>query len=741
MGGSHFSAMDPTALHRRDVLHFLVHNHSPRRFHGQEGSDSDSPTEDDANQRPSTLQEPTSLCSFLRNPASLTHVAVSQRGDELGDIRDTKGEHLERSPFKRRRSLPDAGLERSSTSTITEAIDVEKATGVETIEVDSPDLEKQIKAASSWEGSTQGNNFHTEDLFGPKVSQTNEDSPNVHKQFRKEDASNSPWWKSLLASPMKTLHRWNTWSTRLQKLPHFPKLPPSFNSKDGKKVFKKGKGNAGKPRRQDLPTLTNPMKMGKPSMRKAVDLARRKDHVVKAVKAVEKDYYANSSRGARESRRNTINKLLRAATLGFPLDPHTLKVIAGCLKEAGYKSTHIYLAEAKIMHVEMGHNWSELLNRHFKLCLAAAKRGLGPAKKAPEVPEETWASMGLLPMTNLENTKVPLAPQLFACGVHWMLREIEIADLTTKDVTLDSETRTVFLNLKVSKTDQAARSVKRALQCLCDGACDIRCPFAVMEVLVHTALLRGTKDGHLAYTSDKSTATKAELVDSWSEIFKLPVTGHSTRRSGALQYIRKGWAVSQVAFLGRWKSNLILQYAQEALETMAVNAGCKFGKPVLDLSTEDVDRGVEKLNNTQKCLPSSQILEDEAVKAKMESLESEIKKLKTNTKVSKVEFQKSMDNCRQMVATSAKYLPGLVQSDRHRVVHINSKTLVHAPAYLWKTLCGWNYYSSVYTFVEGDQTKVTCNKCQSRASSEVDVAANASKLDVPLGHKSGQKAD
>jgi hypothetical protein len=48
-------------------------------------------------------------------------------------------------------------------------------------------------------------------------------------------------------------------------------------------------------------------------------------------------------------------------------------------------------------HIEKGWNWSSLLDRHFKLCTEAVKRGVGPAKKAPEVPQEVWKACPLLP--------------------------------------------------------------------------------------------------------------------------------------------------------------------------------------------------------------------------------------------------------------------------------------------------------------------------------------------------------
>ena len=80
-------------------------------------------------------------------------------------------------------------------------------------------------------------------------------------------------------------------------------------------------------------------------------------------------------------------------------------------------------------------------------------------------------------------------------------------------------------------------------------------------MLVNNAVLKGAKGGHLAICDGGEGATKAEIVSVWKRLRSRSVTGHSTRRSGALQYIRKGWAI-----------NVSLEYAQEALESMAVNA-------------------------------------------------------------------------------------------------------------------------------------------------------------------------
>ena len=66
------------------------------------------------------------------------------------------------------------------------------------------------------------------------------------------------------------------------------------------------------------------------------------------------------------------------------------------MRESGFKSTSSYLIEAKLEHIERGYAWSSLLDRHFKLCVTAAKRGIGPRKKAEEVPEKIWSDHSLL---------------------------------------------------------------------------------------------------------------------------------------------------------------------------------------------------------------------------------------------------------------------------------------------------------------------------------------------------------
>ena len=82
-----------------------------------------------------------------------------------------------------------------------------------------------------------------------------------------------------------------------------------------------------------------------------------------------------------------------------------MKAIAGSVKEAGYKPAYSYLIEMKTMHVELNYEWTSLLDRHFKLCMAASRRNVGPRKKAPEVPVDVWTRRPLLPDAPNEDTR------------------------------------------------------------------------------------------------------------------------------------------------------------------------------------------------------------------------------------------------------------------------------------------------------------------------------------------------
>ena len=670
------------------------------------------------------------LLRLLKRPASpvnddATLVAVSQGGGRAGDIRDKKGGTSIPSGHAQDRSLAKPSTAGEGVLSGPGLRDDDTAAQDDLFGTMDPDLEELETK------STRGVAYK----FPPSPPAAKEPSSPQQK-------CGGPWWKELLASPAKRF-RLGHWSQKFQNalMPEL-KLPPSIeatvetpearSTQDAATSILEPKEKPdlmSKPskRRKDLPKRPSAQNMPKPCRRNAVKLATSKMKAVDMVKKVEKDFYANSSRAARASRRKTVENIMRAGELNFPLTPTALKVIVGTLKEAGYKSAQIYLAEAKNMHVEKGFPWNQLLDRNYKLCSAAAKRGAGPRKKAAEVPENRWAQRQLLDVSTPRGGKVNLPGHLFACGVHWMMREIEIAALKSSNVKFDTLNRTVTITWEQSKMDAECRGLARTLQCICSDGCDLRCPYAVLEVLVNNAALKGSKGGHVAFNNQGIVATKAEIVGDWRKLHGEAISGHSTRRSGALQYIRKGWSVSQVAYLGRWKSNVILEYAQEALETMAINAGNTFNKAPTD---SEVGPKVRSLSDM---LSLSKQVETKVDLAQVQRLKEELDLLKADTKGASEALSSAIKNMEDKMSATSKYLPSLVKSYRHQVIHLNHRTLVFSPSTSWRTACGWYYYLANYQFVEGDASCVTCSKCQMSAQrKEVDRADILSPMDASL---------
>lgn len=185
------------------------------------------------------------------------------------------------------------------------------------------------------------------------------------------------------------------------------------------------------------------------------------------------------------------------------------------------------------------------------------------------------------------------------------------------------------------------------------------------------------------------------LVSSWQTVFKQKVTGHSARRTGALYYIREGWSIAQVAYLGRWKSSVILQYAEEALASMPANRA-------QEIPAQENNVGAALMNTVD-----TSRLEEEW----KEALQEEIKAMKADMDGSKEEWQKKEKAWAELSKEVHGKLPAKVQSIRQQVVHKNLALSVASPPLGWRTACGWSFYGNNFVFV-GNECEVTCDKCK-----------------------------
>lgn len=410
---------------------------------------------------------------------------------------------------------------------------------------------------------------------------------------------------------------------------------------------------------------------------------------------IEDEFDAETAKQSKKAKRETLLKLLsslRGERAAYPLTASSLKALASVLKLAGYKSGANYMMEAKLAHIELGHSWNQLLDRVLFQCKRALERGRGPRKRAPEVPEIKW-SRSSLACTLTASRLVRFPRETFMFSMIWLLREIELSRMTTSDVRLDFINKKVTLLWRTSKTDHKSQGVGRVLQCLCGAECTMTCPFRVSKDLVERVEKACGTSSPLASDKGGEAASKHLVVKAWSTVLNFQVTGHSARRTGALRYVRLGWAISQIAYLGRWKSSVVYSYAEEALEQVAVNVGQTHhrDKPVVDADTGETTEDWKSV-----------------LKEELKLFKS---KVSNEVKVSKdmVIFWK------KLYEQNAGNLPPLVLSTSSKVVHVNVQCPTNSPPLTWKTACGWRYYGSSFNFINSE--KVTCAKCQQLCAS------------------------
>eukprot|EP00435_Cladocopium_sp_Y103_P013305 s3307_g3.t1 len=315
-------------------------------------------------------------------------------------------------------------------------------------------------------------------------------------------------------------------------------------------------------------TKALPSRAGQGSMGKAVQIAKSKgfDRVVKAFKG---KFFAKSALASRMCRRNEVLKLARTVADGrsvLPLAKSTVEGVAAALKEAQMKSGAQYLNELKLLHIEAGYEMEAWLKRCFDLCKKSLERNKGPTKRAAEVRVDSEATKKRGKMVSKKGTPQHIG-LCFLWAAIWMLREIEVRNMKVRDVLINEEEKWAAIKIPISKCDQQGEGVRRTLRCCGSTPCQPVCPVSLAKTAVTCAKAKSLTLGLPLFTDHEGLyVNKRGVISGWKTTFGKQVSGHSARRSGAMYYVRRGLAIQELAFLGRWKSSVVLTYAEEALQ-------------------------------------------------------------------------------------------------------------------------------------------------------------------------------
>ena len=224
--------------------------------------------------------------------------------------------------------------------------------------------------------------------------------------------------------------------------------------------------------------------------------------------------------------------------------------------------------------IEEGFQWSDQLERTLKLCKRSGARAPGPKTKAGQV-ESREVGKSFVPRVLGKNRKnVPLAAELFEFGVIWMLREIELAAIETEHISLDYKCVTFTLPVSQGGREKGAPA---SLQQQC-----LRRQLPLLHVDA-TPRPRGSSGPEQSLHQQKKAPCSKITAGQGLEVFVRHEgvgTFSEKDRRFEIHQKRLGHAIAQVAYLGRWKSAVIYEYAKEALESLPVNNGDISGRAV-----------------------------------------------------------------------------------------------------------------------------------------------------------------
>ena len=174
--------------------------------------------------------------------------------------------------------------------------------------------------------------------------------------------------------------------------------------------------------------------------------------------------------------------------------------------------------------------------------------------------------------------------------------------------------------------------------------------------------------------------SRFHLVKSWTDSINPKMSGHSARRSGAMFYTRQGLGLSDIMFLGRWKSSAVFRYMEEAMEEVPINMR---QLPLTEPKFAESKETEPEQSSSSEVHPSREPL----IKG------PEIKAL----------------------GKSSKPLWAISSSRGGKVAHRVGKASWGMPVSEWNTLCGW-HFAKANTRVELTRFKEfsikSCQKCK-----------------------------
>ena len=188
-----------------------------------------------------------------------------------------------------------------------------------------------------------------------------------------------------------------------------------------------------------------------------------------AVEKLRGKMFAKSTLASKASKRKKLSEVLEKIKDGdsefFPLTPQELELAGAVLSELQLKAGEQYINEIKLMQLEAGFRWDEIMDRQLAMIKRALRRDAGPDRRAIEVKPDEIAVEDPENNVKAEEGKPVFPKMAYVFATVWMLRSGEVTSLENRHLSLDLDRKTVSLTIPKSKMDQRAKGEKRSLSC------------------------------------------------------------------------------------------------------------------------------------------------------------------------------------------------------------------------------------------------------------------------------------
>ena len=444
----------------------------------------------------------------------------------------------------------------------------------------------------------------------------------------------------------------------------------------------------------------------------------------RSLATLDADILAKSTTPSQESKVRTYRALCAAWDVDpWPISPTNVRCVSASFKIGGYRSAAGYFQA--VMGYQQRHlrtDVDSLTRRCVKDCIRSIRRGLG----SQHLKDSFDASL-LGDFPGQEDT----TPFSFDClehikdmcilGIWFMLRENELSSAKMADLQL--EANEVRMTVPIHKTDSYGTLCSRTLRCCCRIRQSGLCPWHAGErhlvrLSLHPKL---TRSYHLPLfpTDQGVAASKYMMIQAFRRVIAAtgtPTTrpdphgrdmqrfsGHVLRVSGAQLLASSGIAVQLIQLLGRWTSQAVMRYVQEAHMVQLPNL------PLAVVGSHEQLRHIGELRLSTTSDPASLPQRSEQI-APEEPLQEETAAAVEPPTAPAFDLSHIQAQIDAIQLAIQKPQQAYVARHRGKVLHIGMLEELHTPPQAWKTRCGWSY--GLTNFIRLSEIHVGTRRCQ-----------------------------